>query len=893
MMKKSYCLLLFFLVCIGWKGQSLAGNVPGLLSVSQASEWTLEEEKVGQVVFRSADTSLKLIPLNDGAVRVIRSKGIAHQVPELVYLQTEAPSYTLKKGKDTYLLSLKGLKVQVAVSDGRVSFLSADGKEILEEEGSRIQSSVVQGEKTYVSTQTFHSPSDEYLYGLGQFQDGYLNVRGLTRRLTQVNTQIAIPFVMSNREYGLLWNNYGLTDFNPASSVVALQKTGVLGDKVTVNVTSTEGGKEEVRESNVFIGSLKVESDGQYALMLDVGSTMARKHNLVIDGRTVIDQNNLWLPPTASVLVDLKAGEHSLRTELTKEDTPKLFFRKVDATTTFRSPVSNGIDYTFFAGTADEVIASYREVTGEVPMLPVWALGYIHCRERFHSQKELLETASWFRKEKFPVDLMVQDWQYWGKYGWNAMRFDEADYPSPREMVDSLHRMDMKLMLSVWSKVDQNSVLGKRMAEKDYYIPGTPWIDFFNPEAASFYWQNFRDSLVLPIGIDAWWLDATEPENDDLVGRRVNHSSFPGEVFRNVYPLVVNKTVYEGLRNLSANGGKQGFFSSRTVLLTRSGFPGIQRYGVATWSGDVGNDWDTFRRQIVAGLGISVCGLPWWTYDAGGFFRPGEVQYTDVHFHERFARWLQTSVFLPLMRVHGYMTNTEFWNYGEKVTEMARKSLALRYRLLPYIYSESAWVSRENGTMLRPLVMDFPKDTQALSLKYQYMFGRSLLVSPIVEEGPDTWKTYLPAVQGGWYDFYDNQHLSSGWVQTQVSPDYIPVFVKAGTILPLASGCADDAKTALKSELEIRVYAGKDGMYQLYEDEGTNYAYEKGEYSCIRLDWDESRSTLVIGKRTGKYVGMDTTRKMKIVKVTPSANGKVEVAEKSVIYKGQELKVVF
>lgn len=314
---------------------------------------------------------------------------------------------------------------------------------------------------------------------------------------------------------------------------------------------------------------------------------------------------------------------------------------------------------------------------------------------------------------------------------------------------------------------------------------------------------------------------------------------------------------------------------------------------MATWSGDVGNDRDTFRRQIVAGLGISVCGLPWWTYDAGGFFRPGEVQYTDVHFHERFARWLQTSVFLPLMRVHGYMTNTEFWNYGEKVTEMARKSLALRYRLLPYIYSESAWVSRENGTMLRPLVMDFPKDTQALSLKYQYMFGRSLLVSPIVEEGPDTWKTYLPAVQGGWYDFYDNQHLSSGWVQTQVSPDYIPVFVKAATILPLASGCADDAKTALKSELEIRVYAGKDGMYQLYEDEGTNYAYEKGEYSCIRLDWDESRSTLVIGKRTGKYVGMDTTRKMKIVKVTPSANGKVEVAEKSVIYKGQELKVVF
>lgn len=850
------------------------------------------KKETDQVIFRRADTRLRLMPLTEGAVRVVRSRGIAHELPELVYLPVKAPAYTLKKEDGGYILTLKNVRVKVSVSDGRISFLSSDGKVILGEEGGQIQASSVQGEQTYVSTQTFHSPSDEYLYGLGQFQDGYLNVRGLTRRLTQVNTQIAIPFVMSNKGYGLLWNNYGLTEFNPSSSVIALQKTGASGDKVTVNVTSTEGGKEEVRESNVFAGSLQVESDGQYALMLDVGSSMARRHNLEIDGRTVVDLNNLWLPPTVSVLIDLKAGTHRLKAELTKEDTPKLYFRKVDQTTTFRSPVSNGIDYTFFAGTADEVIASYRAVTGEVPMLPAWALGYIHCRERFHSQKELLETASRFRREKLPVDLMVQDWQYWGKYGWNAMRFDEADYPSPREMVDSLHRMDMRLMLSVWSKVDQNSVLGKKMGEKAYYIPGTPWIDFFNPEAASFYWQNFRDSLVLPIGIDAWWLDATEPENDDLVGRRVNHSSCPGEVFRNVYPLVVNKTVYEGLRSLSSNG-KQGFFSPRTVLLTRSGFPGIQRYGVATWSGDVGNDWDTFRRQIVAGLGISVCGLPWWTYDAGGFFRPGDAQYTDVHFHERFSRWLQTSVFLPLMRVHGYMTNTEFWNYGDKVTEMARKSLALRYRLLPYIYSESAWVSLEDGTMLRPLVMDFPKDTLALSLKYQYMFGRSLLVSPIVEEGPATWKTYLPVVRGGWYDFYDNRHLSSGWVQTSVSPDYIPVFVKSGTILPLASGYTDEAKTALQSEWEIRVYTGTDGTYQLYEDNGTDCEYEKGACSCIRLTWNEKDATLVIGKRKGTFAGMKPVRELKIVKVASSSNGAVEVAEKSVVYKGEELEVAF
>ena len=519
--------LLSVFTCVGWRGECLAGNDPGLSSTNELQEWTLEKQETEQVTFRLADTLLKLRPLTNNAVRVIRSMGIAHEVPELVYLPKKVPDYVLKKEKDSYILSLKNLNVRFSVSDGRISFFSSGGKEIVGEEASLIESSSVQGEKTYVSTQTFHSPFDECLYGLGQFQDGYLNVRGLTRRLTQVNTQIAIPFVMSNKGYGLLWNNYGLTDFNPASSVVALQKTGLGGNKVTVNVTSTEGGKEEVRESNVFAGKLKVESDGQYALMLDVGSVMARRHNLAIDGHTVVDMNNLWLPPTVSILVDLKAGEHNLRAELTKEDAPKVYFRKVDETTTFRSPVSNGIDYTFFAGTADEVIASYREATGEVPMLPAWALGYIHCRERFHSQKEILETASEFRRKKLPVDLMVQDWQYWGKYGWNAMRFDETDYPAPREMTDSLHRMGMRLMLSVWSKVDQNSVLGKRLADKSYYIPGTPWVDFFNPEAASFYWKNFRDSLVLPIGIDAWWLDATEPENDDLVGRRVNHSTFP------------------------------------------------------------------------------------------------------------------------------------------------------------------------------------------------------------------------------------------------------------------------------------------------------------------------------------------------------------------------------
>lgn len=225
--------------------------------------------------------------------------------------------------------------------------------------------------------------------------------------------------------------------------------------------------------------------------------------------------------------------------------------------------------------------------------------------------------------------------------------------------------------------------------------------------------MNFSRNLLKPYGIDAWWQDATEPENDDLLGRKVMNGTVPGEVFRNVYPLLVNRTVYQGCRKDDP--------SRRTMILTRSGFPGIQRYGAAVWSGDVGHDWETFRRQIVGGLSMMASGIPWWTYDAGGFFRPQD-QYTDKKYHERFLRWLQTATFLPLMRVHGYQTNTEFWNYGEQVTRIARKSLELRYRLFPYIYSESARVSLEASTLMRPMIMDYGTDSLALVQKYEFMF---------------------------------------------------------------------------------------------------------------------------------------------------------------------------
>ncbi len=618
------------------------------------------------------------------------------------------------------------------------------------------------------ATLTFASPKDEYLCGLGQFQDGYANVRGLSRRLTQVNTQISLPMLLSSKGYGVLWNNYGLVDFNPSDRSVKLTRREGEGASEVVNVTTTEGGRQEVRRRNIYEATIDVAAAGDYALLLDVGQKMARRHNLVIDGQKVIDMQNTWLPPTTSAIVRLTAGRHTVTAELSRGDNPVLYYGQVKDETTFRSPVAPQLDYTVFVGSADEIIASYRDLTGPAPLMPSWALGYIHCRERFHSSQEILETANRFKQEKLPISVIVQDWQYWGKYGWNSMQFDEEHYPDPKALTDSLHKMDIRLMVSVWSKIDKNSVVGREMVAANRYIPVTDWIDFFNPEAAADYWKNFAQRLV-PLGIDAWWQDATEPENDDLAGRRVNNGKWAGEQVRNVYPLLVNKTVYEGLLSEGVE---------RPMILTRCGFPGIQRYGSALWSGDVGNDWETLRRQIVAGLGVQAAGVPWWTYDAGGFFRPGD-QYTNKDYIERMLRWIEISVYLPLMRVHGYMSNTEPWNYGPEAQQVIAECLQERYKLKPYIEECAERIAKEGYTLMRPLVFDFADDPVALQQPYEYMFGPKLLISPVTEPGVTEWKTYLPKNKGGWDDYRTGKHYAGGQtITTAVDKAHIPVFVR-------------------------------------------------------------------------------------------------------------------
>ncbi len=716
------------------------------------------------------DDGLCLEPLTENAIRVRLVPEGAPALEELIFTEAvKTPRFKVRRSGGDVVVSTGKLTAEYRSSDGTLVFKDAAGKVLLEEKpgGRHVVPTEVQGSEAFSVSQEFFSPQGEHLYGTGQFQDGYLDIRGLTRRLTQVNTQISVPMVISSNGYGILWHNYGLTDFNPADRSVALSlsKKGLSVDKV--NVTSTSGNLLEIRQYDSFTAEVDLDEDAEYGFLLDVGRSMARKHFLSIDGEPVIDLSNFWLPPTAAVKVNLKAGTHKLEVRGAEGDEPVVYWRKVSDETVFSSPVAGGLDYTVFAGGADEVMKAYRSLSGHVPPMPDWIFKYIHCRERFASQEELLSAARRFHDEGIPVGTVVQDWQWWGKYGWNSMRFDEDYYPDPAGMAKDVHDLGQHLMLSVWSKVDRNSELGKGIAEGDYYIEGTDWVDFFKPEAAAFYWKNFSERL-LPTRIDAWWQDATEPENDDLKGRRIGNDGIPGEFYRNVYPLKVVQTVCEGLRCDDPD--------RLPVILTRSGFAGMQRYGAMTWSGDVGADWKSFKFQIAAGLGQMAAGLPWWTYDAGGFFRP-VGQYDDLDYQERMIRWIQTAVYIPFMRVHGYQSRTEPWEYDPETERLFKAAIARREALQPYILECARKVSEEDYTMMRPLVFDFPDDEQALRQDCEFMFGPDYLVCPVTSGNVESWRVYLPANDSGWEYLKDGSHYEGGhYVDVPVDMENIPVF---------------------------------------------------------------------------------------------------------------------
>lgn len=832
-----------------------------------------------------SDGILHLIPLSEKVIRVqLEKNGMREEQQFVVINKSISPKFKYAETSSRLLLSTSVLTVVFNKENGGLNFLDNQGKVFLSEKAGsrRLVADTVMGEPCFVAEQSFNSPEGESLFGLGQFQDGNFDLKNISRKLTQVNSQIAIPFLYSSKNYGILWHQYGLTYFNPADHVVSLEKAASSSnDKGDAEVTTTMGTQRISQQQAAYNGKFTVASDGEYSIMLDLGD-MDNRHLVVVDGVPLIDQSNLWLPPSAGKLVTLKAGEHKVQIVCKATNIPRFSWKPAENLTTFRSPHAKSLDYIVFQGAnADEVIASYRHLTGEVPMLPLWAYGFWQCRERYTSGTHLVETVKEFRARKLPMDVIVQDWQYWGKYGWGVPKFDEANYPEPGKFIKELHDLNAKFSISVWENIDKKSDVAKAYLEKDLYIPNSPWIDIYNPETQKTHWKALNTNLFT-YGVDSWWMDATEPENDALRGKKTYFG--PGDFYRLTYPLFVSKAVYEGQR--ATDPGK------RVTILTRSAFLGQQRFGTINWSGDIGWNWDTFKRQIVAGLNFNMTGMPYWTTDIGGFFRPGQAQYTDQKYHDILVRWFQWGAFNPIFRIHGYQSETEPWKYGGKVETAMRKMLNLRYRLLPYIYSTGWQVSKNGSTMMRPLVMDFHTDEKAVRQGYEYMFGKSMLIAPVTEPGIKQWDVYLPK-STIWYDLWTGEAFDGGQtVQADASNDKIPVFVRAGSIIPVGKVMQHTAQ-APADTLDVLVYPGADGSFELYEDEGDNYNYEKGKYTTIRFAWNNVTKKLTIGSRQGSYSGdvQDRVFKARVVKPGSGIEATESAAGKLIAYRGRRVSI--
>jgi alpha-D-xyloside xylohydrolase len=797
------------------------------------------------VTFKTAAGTMRIEACGDRVIHVVASPTSELPSPKvpIVTQPCRANNLRVKVGKKETRLSTASITVTVDEADGAVRFLSSDGKVVLseaEEGGKAFDVPSLAEMKTWQVQQTFVSPSDEALYGLGQHQEGIFNLREVPIRLHQANTNISIPFALSSKGYGILWNNPSLTDFNPADQAIAIDP-------------NTGKGKFTTGAKGVY--GFLLSSDNRKQLVLEV------------NGQRVIDLQNEWTPTSASGFVELEANNEY---EVSAQGGPggvQLAVRPPQDTTTFRSEVGQAIDYYFFYGPElNAVIAEYRRLTGEAPLFPRWAYGYWQCRERYHSQQEILDTANEFRKRKIPVDALVQDWQYWGKYGWNAMRFDEDHYPQPKEMLDQLHANDFHMMISIWSKFGEDTDVYKRMKAQSFLVSGEPWTDFFNPAAARAFWSELNKGIFAD-GMDAWWMDASEPEFDALKDKQTFLGS--GNSVRNAYPLYVTKAIYEGQRSTTDR--------KRVVILTRSAFAGQQRNAAASWSGDISSNWTTLQRQIPAGLSFSMSGLPYWTTDIGGFFRPKD-QYTSDAYHELLIRWFEYGTFCPIFRVHGYKSNAELWNYGPQVEHILTQYDELRYHLLPYIYSAAWGVTKNGETLMRALPLEFSTDPRAQEVSDQFMFGPALLINPVATERATQRTLYLPA-GSDWVDFWTGKGVTGGQIITAEAPlERIPIYAKAGSIV--AYGLPAESASAKPDPLELRIYPGADGDFTLYEDEGDNYDYEHGAYSVIPIHWDDKAETLIIGDRRGTFPGMLEHRTFRLVRVTDAHGAGVSSTEK-------------
>jgi alpha-D-xyloside xylohydrolase len=593
--------------------------------------------------------------------------------------------------------------------------------------------------------------------------------------------------------------------------------------------------------------------------------------------------------------------------------------------TSFKSDVGDCIDYYFMVGRdADGVIACMRELTGQVPMFPLWTLGYFQSKERYKGQDETVGVVKKYRELGVPLDGIIQDWQYWGNnYLWNAMEFLNPEFYDPQKMVDDVHNLNAHMIISIWNSFGPKTKQYKELEQIDALMDFQTWpqsgsqkwpprmdypsgvrvYDPYNPEARDIYWK-YLEKGIFSLGMDGWWMDSSEPDHLNFKPSDLDNQTCLGSFrkVRNAFPLMTVGGVYDHQRAVTSD--------KRVFILTRSAFAGQQRYGANTWSGDVVASWDALKNQISGGLNFSLCGIPYWNSDIGGFFLwnfPKKLD--DANYRELYARWIQFGAFCPMMRSHGTDAPREIYQFGQKgdrIYDAVEKAIQLRYRLLPYIYAVSWDVTANQSTMTRALVMDFAEDIEALDINDEYMFGQSLLVCPVTQpmyskDMKEDFTTvraiqlYLPKGVN-WFDFWTGEKYDGGQTVSKGTPiDIIPLYVKAGSILPMGPKVQYAAEKKW-DELEIRIYPGADGEFVLYEDEFDNYNYEKGSYSTITLQWDNEKNVLTFGDRQGSFPGMLDLRTFHIVIVSPNYGTGVEATEeveKTVKYSGVEQLVVF
>ena len=920
---------------------------------------------------------VRLQVVNDNIIRVqsTAEKAFPKKHKSLMIVDQKAkPQFSVKEEGGKVIVTAKNVRAEVEKKSGRVVFFDAQGKQLLKEtaqQGKTFERFTVPEREIGVGTLTeqernawtwhmqFDSPADEAFYGLGQHQAEDFNYKGINEELYQYNTKVSIPFVISNKNYGLLWDSYSYCRWGNPNDYQQLHRAFTIynkgGNKGSLTGTYVDArGKKLVREEDSIyfensetIGNLPKGFKLQGAKVVYEGFLQApQSYNyrfilyyagyirVFIGGREVVAERwrTAWNPNSWKFTCDLVKGKKTpiriewepdggesycgLRAAVPQSD-------EVQNRLSVWSEMARDMDYYFIAGNNfDEIISGYRTLTGKAQIMPKWVLGFWQSRERYKSSADIEQTLSEFRKRKVPVDNIVQDWNYWKLDSWGDHKFESSRFPNPQAMLDSVHAMGGRFMISVWPKfyctVDNYKALDKKgwiyqQAVKDSIHDWLGYMgsfyDAYDAGARKLFWKQMNERLYskYKFGIDAWWMDASEPNVRDctpmwyrkaLSGPTALGSST--EYF-NAYSIVNADAIYNGQRSVNPN--------QRVFLLTRSGFAGEQRYSTATWSGDIGTRWEDMRAQMTAGLNYCMAGIPFWGMDQGGFSvenryvkaqqifdETGEETEDLKEWRELQTRWNQFGCFIPLYRAHGQWPLREVWNIAPD-NHPAYKTIVwydkLRYRMMPYLYSIAAWAHLKDYTLMRGLVMDFNGDKNVENIPDQWMFGPSFMACPVGYYGARSREVYFPQ-QRGWYDLYTGKYIAGGQTLEVEAPyERIPVYVPEGSIIPFGPEIQwSDEKPA--ELINLYVYEGKDAEFLLYEDEGTNYNYEKGKYATINITYSESSKTLTIGARKGSFNGMLQNRRFNVVTISKNHAQSLNLENpqgKMIEYNGAEVKV--